>query len=1172
MNLWLYTIRNSLALIIIVCVGACRDSGNTLFKPLDSASTGIDFNNKIQYTDSLSVLDFEFMFNGAGVAVGDFNNDDLLDIYFTGNMTSNRLFLNKGDWQYEDITESAGLLTTGWSNGVSLVDIDQDGFLDIYVSRGGPRSTDPQDRTNLLFINNGDLSFTESAAAYGLDNSEYTVQSAFFDYDLDGDLDVYLLSNALVNFNRNTSRLVDRSGKAPSVDKLLRNNGDETFTEVSQEAGVLIEGFGLGVEICDINEDQWPDIYVSNDFLTNDLLYINQQNGSFKNEIANYLKHQTYNGMGNDVADFNNDGLMDIVVLDMLPEDNLRRKLTMMGNAYDLYQKNIDFGYQPQYVRNTLQLNNGNSTFSEIGQLSGIDATDWSWSALFADYDNDGYKDLFVTNGYRKDVTNLDFIVYGQQVLTMGEAEANRQERLKALNEIPGAKIPNYVFRNMGDLTFTNTTEEWGMDRPSYSNGAVYADLDNDGDLDLVVSNLDEQADVYRNQTRERLDSAGNYIQIKFEGPPGNLQGLGTKIRLYYDTLMQYQYFTPYRGYLSSIDPKLHFGLGQSSRIDSLMVTWPNGGQKILFDIDVNQVITVQYRESDTLEFIEPQHDFNPYFEEVSEQININYQHQENLFVDYKLQPILPHMHSRNGPGMAAGDIDHDGLEDFYVGGAAGYPGAYFTQNSDGTLSMKKMDIDSASEDMGVLLFDANDDAALDLYIASGGSAHPEGSNLYQDRFYLNDGQGNFTRLPGAIPLNTESSSCVVAGDYDRDGDLDLFVGGRTRPGSYPLPPQSFLLRNETPAGNKEVRFTTVTTSLGEAFTKMGMVTDALWTDFDNDGWLDLLVVGEFMPIRIYHNQQGDLVDITENAGLQHTSGWWNSLTAGDFDADGDMDYLVGNLGLNSRLKSSPEEPLCIYAKDYDNNGRIDPVMCYYIQGRNHVAHSRDDMIAQINAMRARFKTYDSYARTSFEESFLESELKDAYVVHSETFNSSYLENLGGGSFTIRSLPLRAQFAPVYGIQVADYNQDGHLDALLTGNFYASVVSTGKYDASIGLLMLGDGQGEFQVVSAKEAGIMADGDSKGTVQLVSSSNKLMVVVANNSGPLKVFSTEQAQEVIYALPTDSYALITTKEGQTYRQEFYHGSTYLSGSGRFIIKHPRIASITIFDQNGQARAID
>ncbi len=1149
---------------------ACRQS-HTLFIPMGSAVTGIEFSNDILLTDSLSVLEFEFIYNGAGVAVGDFNNDNLLDIYFTGNMVSNRLYINKGDWRFEDITEAAGLLTADWSNGVSIVDINQDGYLDIYVSRGGPRGTIYEDRANLLYINNGNLTFTESAVAYGLDNSEYTVQSAFFDYDLDGDLDVYMLSNALVNFNRNTSRPIDATGKAPSVDKLFRNNGDLSFSEVSEEAGILIEGFGLGVEICDINEDQWPDLYISNDFLTNDLLYINQQDGSFKNEAASYLKHQTYNGMGNDVADFNNDGLLDIVVLDMLPEDNRRRKLTMMGNNYDAYQNNMDYGYQPQYIRNTLQLNNGNGTFSEIGQLSGIDATDWSWSALLADYDNDGFKDLFITNGYPRDVTNLDFIVYGQQVLAMGEAEANRQQRLLALNELPGAKLPNYIFRNQGDLTFTNTTGEWGLTRPSYSNGAVYADFDNDGDLDLAINNIDEVAAIYKNQSRELKNNSANYLQIKLKGPKGNVQGLGAKIRLYINSQIQYQYVTPYRGYLSSVDLQIHFGLGKVRQIDSLQVIWPDGSLQTLFNIPVNQVLTVNYNNLDSIGFKPSQHNSKPYFQEVTSDLNFHYQHRENIFVDFKLQPTLPHMHSRNGPGLAVADINDDGLQDFYVGGATGYPGAFCLQNPDGTMNVQKMSLDSTSEDLGVLFFDANGDGDLDLYVASGGAAHLEGSKLYQDRLYSNDGKGNFTYQPQALPTISESSSCVVAGDYDRDGDLDLFVGGRVLPGSYPLTPKSYLLLNESGSGDDEVRFSPVTSKLPEDFTKMGMVTAALWTDFNNDGWLDLIVVGEFMPIKFFSNNNGTLVDATSETGLEHTHGWWNSLSAGDFDADGDIDYLAGNLGLNSRLKASPQEPLCIYAKDFDINGRIDPIMCYYVQGENYIAHTRDDMIAQISAMGARFKTYEKYAEAKFEESFLKSELKDAFVVRSENFETSFLENLGGGQFAMKSLPLMAQFSPVYGITVDDYNQDGSLDALLTGNFYASVVSTGKYDASIGLLLLGDGHGEFHSVSATKSGVLADGDTKGMVKMVSSTGKLRVVVANNSGPVKIFQRDKADDVFYALPSDRYAEIITKEGAIYKQEFYYGSSYLSSSGRFIIIHNNIASITVYDQKGKGRTI-
>ena len=1164
--------RTARLILLLLLLGACKDPADTLFQSMTPKDTGVHFSNDIFYNDTLSVLEFEFIYNGAGVAVGDFNNDALLDIYFTGNMTSNRLYLNRGNWNFEDITEQAGLVSQGWSNGASLVDLNQDGYLDIYVSRGGPRGTSPQERANLLYINNGDLTFTESAAAYGLDNTEFTVQSAFFDYDLDGDLDVYLLSNALVNFNRNTSKPREVDGKAPSVDKLFRNDGDQTFTEVSKEAGILIEGFGLGVEVCDINEDQWPDLYVSNDFLTDDLILINQQDGSFKNEAGAYLKHQTYNGMGNDVADFNNDGLLDIVVLDMLPEDNRRRKLTMMGNNYDEYQKNIHYGYQPQYIRNTLQLNNGNGTFSEIGQLAGIDATDWSWSALFADYDNDGFKDLFITNGYRQDVTNLDFIVYGQQVLTMGEPEANRAQRLKALTDLPGAELTNYMYKNKGDLTFVNTTEDWGLTESSYSNGAVYADMDNDGDLDLIINNIDQPAALYKNHVVERQDSTANYLQIALKGPSTNLQGLGTKIRLYYGEQMQYQYYTPYRGYLSTVDPKIHFGLGSHTAIDSVQVIWPDGAAQTLSNVSVNQLIEVDYVESSASNVQTSMEAAKPIFKDITAEVKLDHVHQENLFVDFKLQPILPHMHSRNGPGLAVADLNGDQLQDFYVGGATGYPGKFFLQNSDGTVTPLNMELDSASEDMGVLFFDADGDGDEDLYIASGGSAHLEGSKLYQDRFYSNDGQGNFQHLPQALPDLSQSGSSVVAADYDLDGDLDLFVGGRIRPGSYPLAPKSYLLRNESSPHDGQVRFVLDQTAIPVGFEDMGMVTSALWTDYDNDQWWDLLVVGEFMPIKIYHNEQGKLVDVSEESGLEHTTGWWNSVSAGDFDADGDVDYVLGNFGLNSRLKASAQEPLCIYAKDYDKNGRIDPVMCYYIQGKNYIAHTRDDIIAQINAMRARFKTYEEYAEASFEESFLESELKDAYVVRCETFNSSYLENLGGGRFELTSLPLEAQFAPIYGISVGDYNGDGHLDALTTGNFYASVVSTGKYDASIGLLLSGDGQGGFQPVTASKTGILADGDSKGMVQMVSPQGKLRVMVADNSGPLKVFGTDQSYEVIFAQPGDTYAEITTQSGDTYRQEFYYGSTYLSNSGRFILKHPYITNLTIYNKRGIARRIN
>lgn len=569
----------ALFLLLTGVLASCSGSGpDPLFKAMPSSTTGIDFSNILNYDGSVSILDFEYLYNGGGVAVGDLNNDGLQDLYFTGNMISSELYLNRGDWKFEKVTETAGVGTIAWANGATMVDINQDGWLDIYVCRGGPRGTPADRRANLLFINNGPsddsatVTFTEAAAEYGLDNTEYSVQAAFFDYDKDGDLDVYLLSNALVDYNRNVSRPQVDDGKAPSVDKLFRNNGDNTFSEVSAEAGIRFEGFGLGVEICDINEDGWPDVYVSNDFLTDDILYINRQDGTFLNQTNRYFKHLTYNGMGNDLADFNNDGLVDVMVLDMLPEDNRRWKLTMMGNNYDEFQTERSYGYHPQYIRNTLQLNNGNGSFSEIGQLAGVDATEWSWAALFADYDNDGMKDLLVTNGFRHDITNLDFMVYGNRVLQMGDPETNRKLRLEELYKLPGIKIHNYLFKNQGDLTFRDVSEEWGLGAPTYSNGAVYADLDNDGDLDLAINNIDEEASLYRNRTGEAATSenASNYLRLGFQGPPRNRQGLGAKVYLRHQGTLQYQYFTTCRGYTSSVEPFLHFGLGRTATIDSV--------------------------------------------------------------------------------------------------------------------------------------------------------------------------------------------------------------------------------------------------------------------------------------------------------------------------------------------------------------------------------------------------------------------------------------------------------------------------------------------------------------------------------------------------------------------------------------------------------------------------
>ncbi len=1156
------------SILVTFILTQCKEPEEKLFRSVPSSESGITFTNTITVGDSLSVLDSEYLYNGGGVAIGDINNDGLPDIYFSGNMTSCRLYVNKGNLTFEDITEKANVGTTKWANGVTMVDINQDGFKDIYVSVGGTKTTPEKERTNLLFINNGDATFTESAARYGLADSGYGIHSAFFDYDLDGDLDMYLLRNSFVNYHRNMSKPKLINGEAASTDKLFRNNGDLTFSDVSAEAGILIEGFGLGVEVSDINDDGWPDIYVANDFITNDLLYINNHDGTFSNRAAAYLKHQTFNGMGTDVADYNNDGNVDIVVLDMLPRENKRWKLTSRGNTYDEFQNGIKNGYEHQYIRNTLQLNNGNGTFSEIGQIAGIEATEWSWSALFADYDNDGLKDLFISNGYRQDIINLDFIVYGDKEQSMGLDPADDKERQALLNELPGIKIHNYMYKNKGDLTFSDESDAWGMSEPTYSNGAAYGDLDNDGDLDLVINNIDEVALIMESRlSQTRKPTPSNHLRVTFTGPDTNREGLGTKVYIRNNGTIQYQYFSPFKGYLSTVESCLHFGLGALEQADSLEVWWPDGKYQLLQNVKANQVVALDYRSAVTVNRpVRPAP--ATIFEEVKEG-GIDYVHRENTFVDFKLQPTLPHMHSRGGPGIAVGDVDGDHREDLYIGGATGSSGAFFLQQPDGRFARKTLTgRDSIYEETGVLLFDADNDNDLDLYAVSGGAEHPKDSEAYQDQLYLNDGSGTFTHATNALPQIRQSGSSVVAADYDRDGDLDLFVGGRIIPKEYPMPAASFLLRNDSKG--ETCKFTDVTAEV-EGLQNTGLVCSALWTDYDNDGWMDLMVAGEFMPITFYHNDNGKLVNATDDSGLDHTSGWWNSLVAGDFDNDGDTDYVAGNQGLNSHFRATDKEPLCIHASDFNKDGRLDPVMSYYVEGKRYVGHSRDNLIDQINSIRARFRTYTDYANVTFEESFLPEELKEAFVVCSERFESSYLENLGEGRFKIHALPLRVQFAPVFGMTAGDYNGDGFLDVLLVGNSYAPEISSGRDDASIGLYLKGDGKGNFVPVDVLQSGFMADRDAKGMAKLILEDGRQLILVTNNDSGVQTFASQLPGKYFNPSNQDAYAEITLTNGKTLRHEFYHGSTYLSHSSRQLVLPAGISAVKVFDFKGNTRVV-
>lgn len=1104
----LYAVSFSLiAMLVISVMPGCKGNGeketsvDPVFKKVTAAQSGIDFANLVEENYHQNYFDtFAYVYNGAGVAVGDLNNDGLVDIYYTGNEVPNKLYLNQGGMKFKDITAAAGVDGgKGWDNGVTLVDINNDGFMDIYVCKGGFRDTDAE-RKNLLYINQGNLTFKEEAGQYGLDDDGYSIHASFFDMDNDNDLDMYLTSRP-DSFYLGLSRMVSGKRNPPEKcrDKLYRNDNGK-FIEIGRKAGIDKNfGYALSVVTADLNNDGYQDIFVSNDYADNDYIYINQRNGTFKDEVKKMTNHLSLFSMGADIADLNNDGFEDILVMEMLPENYKRSKVSMPRMDVEGFWAIVDSGFHKQYMHNALHLNHGNGFFSDVSQMAGISKTEWSWSTIASDFDNDGQRDIFVANGYRRDLFDGDIqqkqdMYVRANMHKYSSAEEMFEKGFKEYMDIyDPIKVRNYLFKNKGGLQFENVSEAWGFKDSTFSNGAAVADFDNDGDLDLVINNLDGVSDLYENVTNQK----NNYLKIELEGPAKNPDGIGAKISLYYEGKLQ-QFFQQktVRGYLSSNDPLIHFGMGKTKQIDSVVVVWQDGKSNTIKNVPVNQLAKIKYQEAVEGKSYNPI--YAPLFTEVTgTALSTSFFHVENKYDEYVDQVLLPHEFARSGPFIATGDVNKDGTEDFYVGGAKDQAGVLYLQQNNRFIkkTVPAFEADKKYEDMGTAFFDADADGDLDLYVISGGSEFDEGSPMYQDRLYLNDGKGNFSKA--ILPATLSSGSCLAIADVDGDGDLDIFRGGEVVAHKYPQAPQSYLLINE------KGKFVDKTKELAPDLSKIGMVKSAIWADLNADKKAELILTGEWMPIRVFENMGGKMKDITSSYGLENTEGWWDKLVADDIDGDGDIDLVAGNLGENYKFQASLKKPFEVYAKDFDANGTNDIFLAKHLSDKMVPIRGRECTSQQCPMIAQKFPTYLSFAESELTGILGEEAMKTALHYQAHHFYSAVFIN-EKGKLTPKKLPMEAQLSTVNGIIVKDFDGDGKKDILIAGNKFDVEVETTPADASPGVFLKGLGNGEFTSYKPMESGFFVPYNVKDIQLLNKGANNWSILVSSNNDQLRVF--------------------------------------------------------------------